>query len=145
MKKLIFFLWLPLFGASYSTSANWLVDLNTTPAQMEAIQKQFRGFDTAMMEVGYRFEATKKAIQEGNYPLASYHWDKIKTAIDNGTIRRPARKSSAETLFLEGIYPQFRDALRTHDSAEINRLFEQVRPSCNACHLDQKVGFIIVK
>lgn len=135
---------LSLYGASYSTSSNWLIDLNATPTQMEAIQKQFRGFDTAMMEVGYRYEATKKAIKQGNYPLASYHWEKIKTAIDNGTIRRPARKSSAEAFFLEGIYPQFRDALRTNNTTKIHALFEQVKPSCNGCHTDQKIGFIVV-
>ncbi len=109
---------------------------------MEAIQKQLRGFDTAMVEVGYRYEATKKAIHQGNYPLASYHWEKIKTAIDNGVIRRPARKSSAEAFFLEGLYPQFRDALRTNDTTKINNLFDQVKATCNACHIDQKVGFI---
>ena len=53
MKQLIFIALtaLSLHGDNYSTTSNWLIDLNTTPTQMEAIQKQFRGFDTAMMEV----------------------------------------------------------------------------------------------
>ncbi|MCX6052444.1 MAG: hypothetical protein NTZ60_08000 [Campylobacterales bacterium] len=147
MKLVLFLLFIGLFalyGASYSTSANWLVELNTTSVQMEAIQKQFRGFDTAMMEVGYRYAATKKAMSEGNFSLASYHWDKIKTAIDNGTIRRPARKSSSEIFFLDGIYNEFRDALQSKNSVKINQIFTQVAPLCNACHNDQKVGFIVI-
>jgi len=145
MKTLLLFLSLPLLSAEYSTASNWLIDLNTTSVQMEAIQKQFRGFDTAMLEVGYRYEATKKAIRAENYPLASYHWDKIKTAMDNGIIRRPARKESTEAFFFQVIHPQLRDALLSRDSTKINRLFEQVSPSCNACHTDQKVGFIVVE
>lgn len=134
-----------LSAMEYSTTSNWLVDLNATPTQMEAIQKQFRGFDTAMIEVGYRYEAIKKAVRMGNYLLASYHWDKIKIAIDNGAIRRPARKLSAEIFFLEKIYPQFRNALHTNNNTKINEVFEQIKLSCNTCHSDQKVGFIVIK
>lgn len=136
---------LSLYGAEYSTSSSWLIDLNSTPAQMEGIQKQFRGFDTAMMEVGYRFEATKKAIDEGNYPLASYHWEKIKTAMDNGTIRRPARKESSNLFFLDSIHPTFSEVLKSGNTLKIRSAFTTVKSACNACHVDQKVGFIIVK
>ena len=136
---------LSLYGASYSTSSNWLIDLNATPTQMEAIQKQLRGFDTAMMEVGYRYEATKKAINQGNYPLALYHWEKIKTAIDNGTLRRPARKTSSDLFFLDHVHPNMAEAFRSHDRAKITQTFDTVRLTCNACHHHEKVGFISIE
>lgn len=145
MKKFILLLALPLLGAEYSATSNWLIDLNATSAQMEAIQKQFRGFDTAMLEVGHRYEATKKAIHQGNYPLAAYHWEKIKTAIDYGVMRRPTRKMASEVFFLNGIYPEVRNALVSGDSKQIHRTFESVRHTCNGCHADQKVGFIVVE
>ena len=146
MKSLLFCMVasLSLYAGNDSTTSSWLIDLNSTPAQMEAIQKQFRGFDTAMIEVGYRYEATKKAVQEGNYPLASYHWEKIKTAIDNGTIRRPTRKGSAETFFLSSLHPAFAELLRSHDSSKIRAMFPAVKSACNACHSDQNVGFITI-
>lgn len=134
-----------LFGGGYSTKADWLVDLNDTASQMQAIQKQLRGFDTAMAETGVRYEATKAAIHQGNYPLARYHWEKLKVAIDNGTIRRPARKDAAQSYFLEPVWPQVDAALRSGDAKRIQKSFEPVKAVCNACHVDQKVGFIVVE
>lgn len=145
MKTFLFLCTLPLFGAEYSTTSNWLCDLNSTSVQMNAVQKQLRGFDTAMMEVGYRYDATKKAIDKGNYPLAQYHWEKIKTAMDNGIIRRPARKESAEAFFLHSLHPAFAEILRSRDSQKIRSTLSTVQSACNACHVDQKVGFIVVE
>ncbi|MDD3771013.1 MAG: hypothetical protein PHV10_10440 [Sulfuricurvum sp.] len=145
MKTFLFLCTLPLVGAEYSTSSHWLVDLNSTPEQMRAIQQQFRGFDTAMMEVGYRYEATRKAISEQNFPLASYHWEKIKTAMELGTIRRPARKESAEAFFLRSLHPAFAEVLRSHNAPQIRAMLPTVQSACNACHSDQNVGFIHIE
>ena len=54
---------------NYSTSSQWLMDMDVVDDRFRAIQKQFRGFDTAMMEVGYRYEAIKKALFLHNYDL----------------------------------------------------------------------------
>jgi hypothetical protein len=145
MKKFLLLLSLPLLGGEYSTASRWLADLNSTPEQMEAIQRQFRGFDTAMMEVGYRYEAIQKAIDRGNYPLATYHWEKIRTAMETGIIRRPSRKESAEAFFLHSIHPAFAEILRSHDTQKIRATLPAVQSACNACHADQKVGFITIE
>ena len=128
----------------YSTKAEWLMDINDTDKRFEAIQKQFRGFDTAMMEVGYRYEETKKAITSKNYPLAEYHWDKLKVAVDNGIIRRSARKESVNSFLFGGVWQDLKRVLKTPNEKAVNDAFAVIRPTCNGCHEDQKVGFIKV-
>ncbi|DAB30820.1 MAG TPA: hypothetical protein CFH84_01970 [Sulfurimonas sp. UBA12504] len=137
--------WINMFGASYSTSSEWLMNIKEDKAKFQEIQKQFRGFDTVMMEVGYRYEATKKAIDKSEYDLAMYHWNKIKTAIDNGTVRRPARKESADDFFLKSVYSEFSDVLNSRDKTKINTAFDTIKNVCNGCHVNQKVGFIVIE
>ena len=82
-----------LFAANnYSTKSNWLMDTNSSEQKFKAIQKQLRGFDLAMVEVGYRFNSFYFALKDKNYDLAHYQWDKIKKAIENGIERRPANR-----------------------------------------------------
>ncbi|DAB41083.1 MAG TPA: hypothetical protein CFH81_01945 [Sulfurovum sp. UBA12169] len=129
----------------YSTKANWLMDINSTDSRFEAVQEQFRGFDTAMMEVEYRYKSIKKALEGKNYELALYHWQKIKTAIENGYIRRPIRKEASQNYFLNKTFKEFQDSLESKNSAKIEKRFSYVKDYCNACHMDQKVGFIVVE
>lgn len=149
MNKLVFLL-LASFATlvasnAYSTKSEWLMDVNDTDKRFELIQKQLRGFDTAMTEVGYRYEETKKAISKQNYALAEYHWDKIKVAVDNGVVRRPARKEALESFFLNGIWVEVKSALSKRNKKAVNAVFPQVKPICNACHESQKVGFIVIE
>ncbi len=46
---------------SYSTHSSWLMNINSTDGRFIAIEEQLRGFDTAMVEVGHRYEALKKS------------------------------------------------------------------------------------
>ncbi|MGE0738330.1 hypothetical protein [Sulfurimonas sp.] len=38
----------------YSTHSSWLMNINSTKGRFMAVEEQLRGFDTAMVEVGYR-------------------------------------------------------------------------------------------
>jgi hypothetical protein len=129
---------------SYSTSSNWLTDTNNTKEQFQKIQKQLRGFDLAMVEVGYRFNSFYFAIKDKNYPLANYQWDKIKKSIENGIIRRPARKANAKAMFLDTQYSSMKKALEKKDEKLIAKEYEQAKQVCNACHVAERVPFIEV-
>ncbi len=131
-------------GNSYSTKSNWLVDINTTDGKFKAIQKQFRGFDLAMVEVGYRFNTFYFAIKDKNYDLALYNWDKIKKAIENGIIRRPKRAVDAKAMFLDTQYGIMRKALQEHDAKAAQKAYKETKNLCNACHQAQRVPFIEV-
>jgi hypothetical protein len=129
---------------NYSTTSNWLLEIKTDTQKFKAIQKQFRGFDLAMVEVGYRFNSFYFAIKDKNYDLAIYQWDKIKKAIINGTYRRPKRKTNSETMFLNTQYKTMKTALTKKDEKLIWQEYSQVKQSCNACHAAERVPFIKV-
>lgn len=128
----------------YSTSSEWLMETNSTDAKFEKIQKQFRGFDLAMVEVGYRFNSFYFALKDENYPLANYQLDKIKKAINNGIERRPKREANAKSIFLETQYKSMKKALVKKESKVIWQEYNNTKVSCNACHVAEKVPFIEV-
>jgi len=133
-----------VFANNYSTSSDWLLETNSSAEKFEKIQRQFRGFDLAMVEVGYRFNSFYFALKDENYPLASYQLDKIKKAIVNGTERRPKREHNSKSLFLDTQYKSMRKALSKKDSKEIWREYNETKVSCNACHVAENVPFIEV-
>lgn len=118
--------------------------MNTSEQKFRAIQKQLRGFDLAMVEVGYRFNSFYFAIGDKNYDLAHYQWDKIKKAIENGVQRREKRKSNSETMFLDTQYKTMKTALNNKNEKSVLKEYEQTKQICNACHVAEKVPFIKV-
>ena len=129
---------------SYSTSSNWLLETNTTQEKFKKIQKQFRGFDLAMVEVGYRFNSFYFALKDKNYPLATYQLDKIKKAITNGIERRPKREQNSKILFLNTQYKNMRESLIKQEPKQIWKEYNSTKVSCNICHVAENVPFIKV-
>lgn len=76
--------------------AAWLS--GTVNERFDAVARHLRGFDMAMVEVGYRYTELYWAGQDGNWPYATYQLDKIETAMANGLERRPKRAASAKML-----------------------------------------------
>ena len=133
-----------LIANNYSTSSEWLMETNTTQEKFKKIQKQFRGFDLAMVEVGYRFNSFYFAIKDENYPLANYQWDKIKKSIENGIERRPKRAKNSKNIFLDTQYISMKKALEKKDSKLIWQEYNSTKVNCNACHMAENVPFIHV-
>ena len=143
---LLFFFEIILLNAqnTYSTKSNWLLDTKSDKEKFKAIQKQFRGFDLAMVEVGYRFNTFYFAIKDKNYNLANYQLDKIKKSIQNGIHKRPKRAYNSENMFLHTQYKIMKNALLTKDIKIISKEYENTKQICNACHRAEKVPFIEV-
>jgi hypothetical protein len=144
----MFFIVVVLVGSllaenNYSTKSNWLLDTKGEQ-KFNAIQKQFRGFDLAMVEVGYRFNSFYFAINDKNYGLAHYQLDKIKKAIENGIIRRPKRESNSKAMFLDTQYKSMSKALDSKDEKIIQEEYMRTKQLCNACHKAERVPFIKV-
>jgi hypothetical protein len=129
---------------NYSTKSNWLMDTNSSDARFKKIEKQLRGFDLAMVEVGYRFNSFYFAIKDKNYPLAEYQWDKIKKAIENGIERRPKRETNSKTMFLNTQYKSMKKLLVKQESKQIWEEYNRTKQTCNACHVAERVPFIEV-
>ncbi|MBI1728034.1 MAG: hypothetical protein HYR50_12280 [Candidatus Rokubacteria bacterium] len=112
--------------------------------QIEAIDRQLRGFDMAMFEVNYRYTEMYFGAIEGNWDYALYTGEKIAWAIENGFERRPKRRANAEAIFLKGAYPPVIDAIKKKDPALFKERFDALRAACNACHAAEAVAFIKV-
>jgi len=148
MKKIVILFMVLIYSAfaqnTYSTKSNWLLETKSDEQKFKKIQKQFRGFDLAMVEVGYRFNSFYFALEDKNYDLAQYQLDKIKKAIENGIQRRPKRASNAQAMFLTTHYKTMSKALASQKTQKIKEEYESIKRSCNSCHAAEKVPFIHV-
>lgn len=134
---------LAALGGSPSAQGNrWLVDAPDEKTRLERLESYLRGFDQPMWEVGMRYDHVEQAIADRNWALASYHWDKVKTTIDNGLMKRPARRASAEKIFLGAPWEQLSAALKTADVSAIGPAFDRAKAACEACHVAEKVAFM---
>ncbi len=129
---------------NYSTKSNWLLETKGSDQKFKAIQKQLRGFDLAMVEVGYRFNSFYFAIKDKNYDLAHYQLDKIKKAIENGIQRRPKREENTKAMFLDTQYKSMKKVLDKKSEKQIWQEYENTKKICNACHVAENVPFIEV-
>lgn len=116
----------------------------TEKEQIKIIEKQFRGFDNAMVETGYRYQELYWAGQDQNWEYADYQLEKIKLAIENGLKRRPKRAKSAEH-FLTTILPEMKKSLEKKDTKIFNQNFQKMTINCNNCHAMEKVPFFSIQ
>ena len=121
---------------------NWITGSGQN--QIETIEKQFRGFDMAMVETGYRYVELYWAGKDQNWEYATYQLQKIRKTINNGLERRPKRAKSA-TNFLNTTLPEMEKAIQYQDSVAFAKNFHKLTISCNTCHELEKLAFFNVK
>lgn len=119
----------------------WLLDAKKEE-RYERLQSYLGGFSAAMWEVGYRYEEMHTALLRENYKLASYHWDKIKGAIEGGYMKRPARQNNADKLFLDKVWQEVDTALAGGEAEGAWAGFEAARAACVTCHIAENVAFM---
>ncbi|MEE2000353.1 hypothetical protein QWY20_02720 [Alkalimonas sp. MEB108] len=129
-------------GSELPSSNHWLLEAASDKERFARIEKMFAGFSGAMAEVGARYQHSYDAIVDENYPLATYHWDKLGAAIELGYFRRPGRADNAKTMFLQTAWPELTQALADGDKTKIQRSFLQARSACMACHAAEQVPFM---
>jgi hypothetical protein len=119
----------------------WLVSLKPD-ARIPAIQRQLRGFETAMAEVSYRYGEMYWGGVDGNWDYAAHMAMTLERALRLGLERSPARKANADNLFLKGALPQVVDAIKKKDAALFKERIETLRAACTACHAAENHAFI---
>ena len=124
-------------------AGGWLAKL-PADQQIEAIDRQLRGFDMAMFEVNYRYTEMYFGAVVGTWGDALETGATRAWAIMNGYERRPKRRANAEEIFFKEAYPQVLDAIRKQDIAMFKERVDVLRTACNACHAAEKVPFIQV-
>jgi hypothetical protein len=108
------------------------------------IERQFRGMDVAMAEVGYRFAELYHAGGDRNWDYARYQAEKIGTAIETALIRRPKRAASARP-FLDEDLPFTLRVIESGDSEEFSAAMDRLRTACMKCHTLEDVPWITVE
>lgn len=116
----------------------------TENEKIKTIEKQFRGFDNAMVETGYRYQELYWAGQDQNWEYADYQLEKIKFVIEIGLERRPKRAKSAEH-FLTYVLTEMKKSLEKKDTEIFNKNFQTMTINCNSCHSMEKVPFFTVQ
>lgn len=125
-----------------NSQGDWIK--GTEAEQIKTIEKQFRGFDNAMVETGYRYQELYWAGQDQNWEYADYQLEKIRIAIENGLERRPKRAKSAEH-FLTYVLPEMKESVEKKDMKIFSDSFQTLTTNCNSCHAMEKVPFFNVQ
>ena len=124
-------------------SNNWLLDANDDTERFRRLQVAMSGADIPMWEIAYRYEELYTAIQENNWEMGVYHWDKVRDRMNTLSMKRPARTQNTEGMFLEsGVWKSMREALISKSPERMREEFQVVREVCMACHVAEKVGFL---
>ena len=115
-------------GGDGRLPGDWITGAPGDAARFERIERYLRGFDQAMWEVGDRYEKLHEALERGNYELALYHWDKIKLTIENGTLKRPARKANADAMLLSSHWA-VREGIASRETDRAWKAFDLAPPA----------------
>jgi hypothetical protein len=125
-----------------TVAGDWL---KGSPAeQLRTVEKQLRGLDVAMAEVGYRFTELYFAGQERNWDYAKYHAEKIDLALRLALERRPKRAASAQP-FLNDALPFVQKAIAAGHAAGFRAAMDRLRTACMKCHADENVPYFTVE
>ena len=127
---------------SEKKSPDWLTGAGSDAERFELLQKYLRGFDQPMWEVGERFRSIHEALSRDNYELAAYHWEKIRITIQNGYLKRPARKANAEAILLNSTWAEVKAAFDTKHADTAWAGFEKARHACMTCHTAESVPYM---
>lgn len=123
-------------------AGEWL--RGTAGEQLRGVERQLRGLDVAMAEIGYRFTELHFAGQDRNWDYAKYQAEKIELALRLALERRPQRARSAQP-FLEEDLPAVRAAIAGRDPAAFAAAMERLRTACMKCHAEESVPYFTVE
>lgn len=137
--SLLFFLTSELVVAEDN---HWILDAKSDKQRFSRIETYLRGFDQPMWEVGDRFTQMTEAVDRSNYPLAIYHWKKIRKTIVNGVMKRPARSDSAQKMLLDSNFQLIMNELKLGNQESAQSALKQAANVCMACHIAEKVQFV---
>lgn len=121
---------------------DWLLSVPDPDDRARLLQKQLRGFDQPMLEVGERYRSFKEALGRGNYDLAAYQWRKIRITIENGIEKRPGRAENARQVFLDATWDEVRTGVESRNLAKASAAYELANSSCQACHVAEQVDYV---
>ena len=112
--------------------------------RFQQVERQLRGFDKTMVEIGYRFTELYFAGQDRNWDYAKYQLEKLETALRLGFERRPKRAASAQS-FLSTSLPAMEAVVEKADSELFQAEIERLWSACMNCHVLEEVPYFTVE
>ena len=125
-------------GCHHETGRNGWIH-GDSGQRWQTLERQLRGLDVAMVEIGYRYEELYWAGMDSNWEYADYQLAKVRLSLENGLERRPRRRASAEELFLP-LLDEMKRAVATRERASFEKAFGALTGGCNSCHVTEGVG-----
>lgn len=116
--------------------APWLK--GTTDEKLAQIEKQLRGLDQAMAEIGYRYGELLQAAKTRNWDYAQYQVEKIDHSLQLALERRPKRAQSAQP-FLKEALPEVMQAIKEKQGKQLDSALVRLHNGCVQCHSAEKV------
>jgi cytochrome c553 len=123
-------------------AGDWLLRAPSETERLRLLERQLRGFDLAMWEVGERFGFLHDALARRNYEFAIYQWDKIGVSVENALVRRPSKELHANQFLLGRNFQQIRTAFASKEDKRAWAAFNQASVACQACHGAEGVAYV---
>jgi hypothetical protein len=129
-----------LAGACHSGSPDrtgWIQ--GPTEQRWDTVERQLRGLDVAMIEIGYRYQELYFAALEANWEYAAHQLEHMEIALANALERRPQRRASAQAHFLPSLHGITR-VVEAQQHERFEAAFSELTAACNACHTAEGVA-----
>lgn len=124
-------------------SRNWLRDADDDRERFRRIELWSGAGDLEMQDIAHRFVELHAAIQQENWDIGIYHWEKIRGRMTIAAMKRPTRTQNMEViLFDSGTWKAMHDALTAKNAVRARTEFLRARESCMTCHVAEKIGFL---
>jgi hypothetical protein len=124
-------------GTPPAAAQGWLK--GSTEEKLAQIERQLRGLDVSMAEIGYRYEELLVSAKQRHWDYAQYQAEKIALSLQLAIERRPKRAKSSEP-FLNADLPAVLAAVKQRDGAQLDKALDRLHSSCAACHDAEKVS-----
>lgn len=110
----------------------------STEERFLKVERQLRGLDQAMAEIGYRFGELLIAGRERNWEYAKYQAEKSDLSLKLALERRPKRAPSSQPFLNEDL-PAVLQAIESKDGRQLDGALERPHNSCAACRRAENV------
>jgi hypothetical protein len=129
-------------------------ELATMKAELESMKGKLPGQAHAMIDVAYHFTNLWFAGQRGNWPLAQFYFNEVRSHLRWAVRIIPVRKDSAGreiqlTAILEAIenspMKQLEDSIQAKERARFVTAYEATLAGCYSCHKAVEKDYLQLK
>lgn len=123
-------------SSTQSPAPEWLS--GSTEERFLKVERQLRGLDQAMAEIGYRYGELLIAGRQRNWDYAKYQAEKIDLSLKLALERRAKRAQSSQPFLKEDL-PAVLQAIQSKNGQQMDGALQRLHNSCITCHRAENV------